>query len=418
MNSSNKSNRLAGLSACARFLSAALFGIGIIFCAPFSAAAQPAPQKLPSIVVGIAPIKYLVYSIAGDHALVSVVLPNGGDPHTYEPSAIQMGIIGDADYYFSIRLPFEEILLSKLKSSAPNMTIVDISSEVQRLPPPDDLKIDTTPPPPPPTNATMLGGVGNLTGEAPVAAEEEPKEEVKAPEESEHGAATEDAEGGEAAEGEHGSSKEKAPPGPTQAEKARAELLAHERSQPDPHIWLSPANMRLMAKAVLTQLINAAPAYKEVYTANYNKFIANLDSLDASLHALLDPLPEDQRTFLSFHPSWAYFARDYKLTQIAVEMKGYEPSPLLFAHIIDEAKARHVRTILLEQQFSSSLVSTLTEELNANVVFLSSLTFDWSDNLHKLAQILAKPPEVPEGFYKDVDALNAQRNATTKASPE
>ena len=365
-----------------------------LFCAWAAPMPEAGAENIPSIVVGLAPIKYLVAGIAGDKAMVSVVLPGGGDPHTYEPSAIQMGIISDADYYFSIRQPFEEILLPKLADSAPRMKIVDISDKVERLPPPDKIEIVDEPPSPPPANATLMGGVNNLSGNASAPAPEASDEKT-------------------AAEG-HGET----PPLTSEEIRTGKEHGHEEDARPDPHIWLSPANMKIMAKAVLDQLTMMLPVHGPKFNVNYEQLIADIDALDASIHALLDPLPEGERAFLSFHPSWGYFARDYKLTQIAVEVEGYEPSPQMLARIIGEAKMRHVRTILLEQQFATSLVKTLAEELNANVVAISSLTIAWRENLLNLAEILAKPPEIPEGFYNDVDALSALRKNAAQGSSE
>ncbi len=369
-------------------LKVALLGAATFLCifaapAPFARA-----DDIPSIVVGIPPLKYLVSNLAGERVMVSVVLPSGGDPHTYEPSAIQMGIISDADYYFSTRQPFEEVLVSRFKDSAPQMKIVDISAEVERLPPPDTLEVIPDPPPsPPPANATLLGGVDSLSENAPPPPPAEEEKEEAAPEEE---------------EGHQAEKAEKAPE-PSPAELAKAQRLAEEKTRPDPHIWLSPANMKIMAKAVLDQLTAMQPAHAKEFNDNYEKFIAEVNDLDAAIHALLDPLPASERTFLSFHPSWAYFARDYNLTQIAVELEGYEPSPQLFAKIIDLAKERHVRTILLEQQFATSLVRTLVEELKANAVAISSLSIAWRENLQNLAKVLATPPETPEGFYNDAE---------------
>lgn len=361
----------------------ALLGFLSIFCACAAPALEARAETVPSVVVGIAPLKYLVSSIAGQRAMVSVVLPGGGDPHTYEPSAIQMGIISDADAYFSIRQPFEEVLLPKLKDAAPKMMIVDISASVERMPPPDVLEIRADPPPsPPPANATMLGGVTDLLDNATAPAQEEG-----------HGAPTDEA----VAEDEHDE---------------------HDHALPDPHIWLSPANMKIMAKAVLDELIIMLPAHGPEFTANYEQFIADVTALDTAIREVLDPLPAGQRAFLSFHPSWGYFARDYNLTQIAVEVEGYEPSPQVFAKVIDAAKARHVRAILLEMQFSTSLVRTLAEELNANVVAINSLTVAWRDNLLNLAQVLAAPPEIPQGFYDETDALNALKNGAAGGNPQ
>ena len=369
-------------------------GILALICAWALPASEVRAENIPSIVVGLAPIKYLVTSIAGDKVMVSVVLPGGGDPHTYEPSAIQMGIISDADYYFSIRQPFEEILLPKLADSAPRMKIVDISAKVERLPPPEKIEIADVPLSPAPANATMVGGVDNLSGNA----------STPAPEASDEENATEG----------HGET-----PGPAPEENQTEKEHDHaEDTRPDPHIWLSPANMKIMAKAVLDELTIMLPAHGPAFNINYEQLIADINALDASIHALLDPLPEGQRAFLSFHPSWGYFARDYKLTQIAVEMEGYEPSPQMLARIIEEAKIRHARTILLEQQFATSLVKTLAEELNANVVAISSLTIAWRENLLNLAEILAKPPQVPAGFYDDVDKLNTMRTNSAQGASQ
>ncbi len=412
-----KQRKTDGFSGRSRLsgLKAALLGAMAFFCAFTAPTPEARAQDVPSIVVGIAPLKYLVSGIAGDRVMISVVLPNGGDPHTYEPSAIQMGIISDADAYFSIRQPFEEVLLPKLKDAAPQMAIVDISARVERLPPPDILDIIPDPPPsPPPANATMLGGVNGFSDNATTPEESAESEEdaaiESAPEEG-HAAASED-------EG-HGTEAHAATPEAAKAAEQNAGAAhGHDNTLPDPHIWLSPANMKIMAKAVLEQLTAMLPAHGPEFSANYDKFIASVDALDADIRKLLDSLPAGQRAFLSFHPSWAYFARDYELTQIAVELEGYEPSPQLFAKIIDEAKARHVRSILLEQQFSTALVRTLAEELKASVVAISSLSLAWSDNLLNLAKVLAAPPEIPEDFYKDIDALNAQRNSTAQGSPQ
>ena len=383
----------------------ALLGFLSIFCAWTAPALEARAETVPSIVVGIAPLKYLVSSIAGQRAMVSVVLPGGGDPHTYEPSAIQMGIISDADAYFSIRQPFEEVLLPKLKDAAPKMMIVDISAKVERMPPPDVLEIKADPPPsPPPANATMMGGVTDLMDNAT----------APAPEEG-HGSPTAEATAGEAHNDHDHDHEVDHDHGPNHSHDLDHD---HDHNLPDPHIWLSPANMKIMAKAVLDELIVLMPAHGPEFTINYERFIADVTALDTAIREVLDPLPAGQRAFLSFHPSWGYFARDYNLTQIAVEVEGYEPSPQVFAKVIDAAKARHVRTILLEMQFSTSLVRTLAEELNANVVAISGLTVAWRDNLLTLAQVLATPPEIPEGFYDETDALNALKNAAAGGSSQ
>ena len=41
-----------------------------------------------------------------------------------------------------------------------------------------------------------------------------------------------------------------------------------------------------------------------------------------------------------FHPGWAYFAKDYDLEEIPIEIGGTEPSASELAALIDTAKSR------------------------------------------------------------------------------
>lgn len=56
---------------------------------------QAETGKLP-IVASIAPLAYFAERIGGDHVSVSVMVPPGGNPHSYEPSPRQMARLGEA----------------------------------------------------------------------------------------------------------------------------------------------------------------------------------------------------------------------------------------------------------------------------------------------------------------------------------
>ena len=63
-----------------------LFGL-LLFGLSGTAGAADAP--LP-VMVSIAPQKYMLERIAGEHVSVSVLVKPGADPHSYEPSPAQM----------------------------------------------------------------------------------------------------------------------------------------------------------------------------------------------------------------------------------------------------------------------------------------------------------------------------------------
>ncbi|MCJ7443594.1 MAG: zinc ABC transporter substrate-binding protein [Methanotrichaceae archaeon] len=54
---------------------------------------------LIKIVTTIAPLEELIRSVGGDKVHIAVMVPPGAEPHTYEPTPIQMKQVADADLY-------------------------------------------------------------------------------------------------------------------------------------------------------------------------------------------------------------------------------------------------------------------------------------------------------------------------------
>jgi len=92
----------------------------------------------------------------------------------------------------------------------------------------------------------------------------------------------------------------------------------------DPHIWLSPGNAKILVQNICDGLVLIDPANKTYYEQNKEHYIHDLEALHLDINESLSGF--ENRTFMVFHPSWGYFARDYNLTMIAVETEGKEPS--------------------------------------------------------------------------------------------
>lgn len=52
--------------------------------------------------------------------------------------------------------------------------------------------------------------------------------------------------------------------------------------------------------------------------------MAEIDALDKELKVILKDLPDHQK-FVVFHPMLGYFARDYHLDEISIEVEGKSP---------------------------------------------------------------------------------------------
>jgi len=157
----------------------------------------------------------------------------------------------------------------------------------------------------------------------------------------------------------------------------------------DPHIWTAPANVKTMAKRIYETLAGLDPSNAKLYQKNYRSFLEKIDRTDRQIKKLLAPLPPHS-AFMVFHPSWGYFAREYGLVQLPVEVEGKAPKPRQLMQLIDEAKKRKVRAIFVQPEFSDKSARLLANELEIPVVKISPLAPDWSANLLRLAEAIAK----------------------------
>jgi zinc transport system substrate-binding protein len=75
--------------------------------------------------VSILPQAYLVERIGGDHVEVRILVGEGQEPHTFEPTPAQMAALAQSDVYFTIGVPFETALLPRIRSLFPHLSIAD-----------------------------------------------------------------------------------------------------------------------------------------------------------------------------------------------------------------------------------------------------------------------------------------------------
>ncbi len=161
-----------------------------------------------------------------------------------------------------------------------------------------------------------------------------------------------------------------------------------ETENPDPHIWLSPELVKVQAQTIYEALVKLDPAHKETYKANLDTFVADIDALDADIRQTLQGV--ENRQFMVFHPSWGYFARDYELEMIPIEVGGQEPSAAELAALITEAKEKGIRVIFAQPEFSTRAAETIAQEIGGEVLLVSPLAPDWLDNLRQVAETFAE----------------------------
>lgn len=160
----------------------------------------------------------------------------------------------------------------------------------------------------------------------------------------------------------------------------------HDEAESDPHVWVAPSSAKVMAANIARALAKADPANAKAYEANLAGFLREVDALDAQLRGVFVSAPADKRGFLVFHPAWGYFAKDYGLTQQAIEFEGKEPSPRRLAVLISQAKAKGYKVVFVQPQMSRRTAETIAQAIGAKIVLADPLAEDWAGNLKAVAE--------------------------------
>lgn len=93
---------------------------------------QAAAQQL-NIVVSIPPQKFFVEKIGAEKVNVSVMLPPGTSPHSFEPKPAQMVELENAHIYMAIGVEYEKTLLPRIRSMHPGLQIIHTDKEINKI---------------------------------------------------------------------------------------------------------------------------------------------------------------------------------------------------------------------------------------------------------------------------------------------
>lgn len=245
-----------------------------------------------SVIVSILPQKEFVERIGDAKVSVTVMIPPGASPATYELGPGQLRDLSRAKLYVRIgHIPFEKAWMSEIAAANPDMKILDSSEGIEII-------------------------------------------------------------------------------------------------ENDPHIWLSPALVRMQVERIAGSLIEIDPDNEEYYTRNKESYLRDLDDLDADIRENLSGI--GNRKFMIFHPSWGYFAREYGLEQIPIEVEGKEPSASDLVRLVKTAKADNITVVFVAPQFSPESARVIAEEIGGTVVSIDPLAEDCAANMRAVSGTLGR----------------------------
>ena len=155
----------------------------------------------------------------------------------------------------------------------------------------------------------------------------------------------------------------------------------------DPHIWSSIAGAKIIAQNMLDAFIQLDGEHAEYYKSNYTALLKEINQTDTVIRQLLAPLKE--RTFIIYHPTLTYFAKEFDLTQLCIEMDGKEPSPAILAQLIATAKEREVKVVFIQQEFDKKNAELIAKETDCRLEVINPLSYHWNEELIHIAKVLA-----------------------------
>ena len=154
----------------------------------------------------------------------------------------------------------------------------------------------------------------------------------------------------------------------------------------DPHVWLSPINVKKMAATIKSILTELNPEAKEKYAINYLKFIKEIDLLNIEIKNTLSDLTN--KTIIVYHPSLAYFARDYGLIQESLEHEGKEPTPQHLKRMVDLAKDKNIKSIYIQTEFDREHARLFANEIGGEIIQIAPLDEYWQEGMLYIAEAI------------------------------
>ena len=84
-----------------------------------------------------------------------------------------------------------------------------------------------------------------------------------------------------------------------------------------------------------------------------------------------------------------YFADEFDLVQLCIEMDGKEPSPAQLKQLVMTAKEHHTKVVFIQQEFDQKNAGLIAKETGCRLVKINPLDYHWNTELIHIAKALA-----------------------------
>jgi ABC-type Zn uptake system ZnuABC Zn-binding protein ZnuA len=140
-----------------------------------------------------------------------------------------------------------------------------------------------------------------------------------------------------------------------------------DQGAPNPHLWMNPQYALSYADLVREWLSENDPENADFYQQNFDRFAAVLRQLDEAIAQDQESVPPENRKLLTYHDSWAYWARRYGWEVIgAIQPSDFsEPSARDVGDLITQIEEEQVPAIFGSEVFPSTTLEAIARETGA-----------------------------------------------------
>jgi zinc/manganese transport system substrate-binding protein len=276
----------------------------------------------PSIVVTYSILGAVVSDVVGEAADVKILMPNGIDPHEWEPSAKDIEALTNADLIVSNGLDLEGNVMEAIEEAESNgVAVFHATDHVEVI---------------------EFGAGGHDHADEETHAEDEV-------------VTAESVVGTEA-----------------KAEDEHSDEHGDEHGDGDPHFWTSPVEMA----AVVLSLGEALSDLGIDVGDRAAMAAERLTNLDQEVSKIVETIPADQRILITGHESLGYFAHQYEFEVVGAVIPSLSSEAEASAGELAELKAvieaEGVTVIFTELGTSPDVVAALADDAGVDVVELST----------------------------------------------
>ncbi|WP_298851892.1 zinc ABC transporter substrate-binding protein [uncultured Ruegeria sp.] len=145
----------------------------------------------------------------------------------------------------------------------------------------------------------------------------------------------------------------------------KSKLRAHDdyADKFDPHVWMTPELWRDVVLEVQAALTEARPEAAEVFAANAQAHLTDVDRLTAYANDSLSSVPESSKVLITAHDAFGYFGESFGFEVLGIQGISTQSEAGLnrIGELVDLLVDRQVTAVFVESSVSDRSIRALIE---------------------------------------------------------